>query len=571
MPALAQHSSVYDRINRIVVPYGGQTPAGFSKTNNLAIYSAQFEAWGASTAVNSALKRYLHTAVIQEKSGDMIIYGGTSDTTTDSQGVGRWNGTYRMVLDVDRHMKHAAALGRATAKVTVGQIITDNDTHIPDTIAGVVQHSSVLVDDRQMVVMGGNTNKKSQFKYDDIPFASVYIYDVDTQKWSTQKCNGKIPYPRSEFSASLYKDSIFIFGGINPGDWTKPFNDLYQLNTTTWTWTDKSTASAPPPRYAHRAKTLGHYLIITHGFLAGDIGDPEIYFYDILKGEFVDSYSPKGITRRDLDIQWAAPISPGTKGVLSLALLLLAVAVSISLYYLGVEVWYVASKKPRARAAGISARNHIRSRVMSYADNIRGSAYYQEAAKERSLDEQRAHGEGLDMATVASQTRNRKLSNPIKSVLAASESLGASRSRHQTASEGTSTVISGDRAGRGNTGSQVADEGMRHTRILDEVSSDSPYLVRRLTISSHIPTYTAPRMSRVGSDVLVGEPEFADESGDLNRLSAVNSDGYPMLSSVGLSMIGEEDEEEILLAPRGETHLSHRASVDSALKVVNQE
>ncbi|KAI8320919.1 hypothetical protein GQ54DRAFT_312279, partial [Martensiomyces pterosporus] len=99
MPPLAQHTSVYDRHNHIVVPYGGQTPTNFSRVNSLAVYCTQFQAWGASTVVNSAPKRYLHTAVLQESSGDMIIYGGASDATTDNQDMARWTGVYCMVLD----------------------------------------------------------------------------------------------------------------------------------------------------------------------------------------------------------------------------------------------------------------------------------------------------------------------------------------------------------------------------------------------------------------------------------------------------------------------------------------
>ncbi|KAJ2055862.1 hypothetical protein GGI17_006480, partial [Coemansia sp. S146] len=183
MPPLAQQSSVYDRANHIIVPYGGQTPDTFSKANHLAVFCTKFEAWGASNIVDNDPRRYLHTAVLQVASGDMIIFGGASDATTNHQDNGRWLNVNRMVLDQPKHGIHAAGRGVGDeANIAVGTIITDNGDDTPAAINKIVQHSSVLVNDTQMVVLGGNVYDSVANKAVNLLFDSVHIYDVDRMK-----------------------------------------------------------------------------------------------------------------------------------------------------------------------------------------------------------------------------------------------------------------------------------------------------------------------------------------------------------------------------------------------------
>ncbi|KAJ2845476.1 Leucine-zipper-like transcriptional regulator 1, partial [Coemansia brasiliensis] len=309
MPPLAQHTTVYNRYNHVIVPFGGQSPVGFSKAINLAVYCTLFQAWGASNVVDRDARRYVHTSVLQEKSGDMVIFGGASDDTTaggDSQG-SRWLQVNRLILDNERHNANQRQLGNPVANNTkLGMILHDNGDSTPSNISGVIHHSSVLLNDTQMVVLGGDVydGKAAVMQ----PFNAVYIYDIDTMKWRKQKCTGDVPPSRCVFSASEHKQNIYIFGGVNVTTWSDFYNDLYALDTLTWTWRKMPAPNAPAPRYAHQMKTLGDYLVITHGYIQhanGTYGgDPDIYFYDLNKKTFVSKYSPDGISKKELDVEW---------------------------------------------------------------------------------------------------------------------------------------------------------------------------------------------------------------------------------------------------------------------------
>ncbi|KAJ2895834.1 hypothetical protein GGI21_005103, partial [Coemansia aciculifera] len=405
MPPLAQHSSVYDRVNHIIVPYGGQSPSSFSKANHLSVFCTQFEAWGASNIVDVDPRRYAHSAVLQLSSGDMIVFGGVSDYTTNNQDGTRWRQINRMVLDKPRHVAHAAKLGvRSEGEVGVGTIITDDGDQTPAAIDDLIHHSSVLINDTQMVVLGGDVFIKEENMSMNLPFDTLYVYDLDQMKWSTRNCSGDIPPARSVFSTSQLGSSIFIYGGVNITTWSQLFDDMYELDTNTWKWSKLPTPNAPVPRYAHQMKTLGHYLVITHGYISTGndtyTGDENIYFYDLDKQAFVGSYSPSGIAKTELDTQWIVQTTPKTKGVLSICYILTMVVLLFAVYHLVREFrksrFTGSTGRPRERR-GSSGRGNIRSMVESYAENIRGSSYFFES--KRAANDQRSTFHDTDKAT----------------------------------------------------------------------------------------------------------------------------------------------------------------------------
>ncbi|KAJ2594761.1 Leucine-zipper-like transcriptional regulator 1, partial [Coemansia sp. RSA 1721] len=498
MPPIAQHSSVYDRANHIIVPYGGQVPSTFSQANHLAVYCSQFQAWGTSNIVDADPRRYVHTAVLQEKSSDMIIFGGASDETTDNSQNPRWRNVNRMVLDSFRHQSHMQSLGYNDdihVNSSVGAIITDDGDATPDAIDGVIQHASILMNDTQMVVLGGNTYNAKADKAENLSFKTVYIYDIDKMKWYTRECDGQIPLPRSVFAASRYKNFIYIHAGVNVTDWATFFADLYELDTITWRWRKMPTPNAPIPRYAHQMETLGHYLIITHGYVSngtGYSGDENIYFYDLTKEAFVDEYSPKGISNNELDIQWLAKTTQSTKGILAVCYILTLFVFFAALYYFVKEITEKI-KKQRPVAQRNAASSGIRSKVVSYAGSWRGSAYLFDTKRSKTLGEERRASHDTDGVTLVysaagagrrqSATRTRK-----------SDSGG--RIRSHSVSEGTSTVIDSEMTPlemRSNNG--VLPENMRHTRVLDDAPANEPYVARRLTLSQRVPGYRARRPS----------------------------------------------------------------------------
>ncbi|KAJ2652771.1 hypothetical protein IWW40_000883 [Coemansia sp. RSA 1250] len=465
MPPLAQHTTVYNRYNHVIVPFGGQSPVGFSKAINLAVYCTLFQAWGASNVVDRDVRRYVHTAVLQEKSGDMVVFGGASDDTTaggDSQG-SRWLQVNRLILDNERHNANQRRLGNSAADNTkLGMILSDNGDLTPSNISGVIHHSSILLNDTQMVVLGGDVydGKAAVMQ----PFDTVYIYDIDTMKWRKQNCTGDVPPKRCVFSASQHNQDIYIFGGVNVTNWSDFYNDLYALDTLTWVWRKLPTPNAPVPRYAHQMKTLGDYLIITHGYIQladGKYGgDPDIYFYDLNKKAFVSKYSPSGISKAELDIEWREKRTGKTNAVVAICHILAIVVTLVALYYLVFVCRDIFVNRSRPRARRQSGREGIRSFVESYAETLRPSSYFSRPS--------------VDARTL-----------PRKSFATEGKSGDGSNMRSHSLSEGTTTVVDGEQT-------QRAQENMRHARILDE-SNDTPYVSRKLTLSANIPTYRARR------------------------------------------------------------------------------
>ncbi|KAJ2829622.1 hypothetical protein GGI24_002095 [Coemansia furcata] len=562
MPPLAQQSSVYDRDNHIIVPYGGQTPDTFSKANHLAVFCTKFEAWGASNIVDNDPRRYLHTAVLQEVSGDMIIFGGASDETTNHQNNGRWLNINRMVLDQPRHAIHAAARGIGNeSNVAVGTVITDNGDDTPAAIIKLVQHSSVLINDTQMVVLGGNVYDSVANKAVNLLFDSVHIYDVDQMKWSTQNCTGDIPPARSAFSASLHGSSIYIYGGVNVTGWSQLFGDLYKLDTNTWKWSKLPTPDAPAPRYAHQMKTLGHYLIVTHGYISTGkdtySGDADIYFYDLDRQAFVSSYSPSGISKSELDTQWVDKTTHKTRGILAICYILTMVVFIFAVYYLGDECrksrFTTSPARPRNRRG--SARENIRTMVETYTENLRGSTYFFESKR---ADERRGSHD-TDKATLFSPTGVGRKSfakgtTATESTPSASRAAdGNGRERSQSVSEGTSTVIDSEVTQPERRRSNHAlPENMRHTRVIDNTVNDTPYVSRKLTLSAHIPAYRARRgsegptvrFSEYTSDDVINVSDHEDAGLPSPTPSSVSLDRQLELSAIAENMDDDIDYDE---------------------------
>ncbi|KAJ2238758.1 hypothetical protein GGH98_006428, partial [Coemansia sp. RSA 454] len=314
-----------------------------------------FQAWGASNVLDRDIRRYVHTSVLQDKTGDMIIFGGASDpTTADGQDLNagngeRWFDVNRLVLDDARHNAY-----NTSSNATLGSILKDDGQGTPDVIRGVIHHSSVLLNDTLMVVLGGDVyvNESAVMQ----PFDLLHIYNVDTMKWHTQECTGDIPPLRCAFSASQHERHIYMFGGVNVNDWSTFFNDLYELDTLTWTWRKMPTPNAPSPRYAHQMKTLGKYLIVTHGFIyyedGTNGGDEDIYFYDLQKETFVTRYSPSGISKRELDTEWRVQRTGATDAVSAVCLLLVVLVALIAVYYMLSMLFTRLRPRPRRQSRG---------------------------------------------------------------------------------------------------------------------------------------------------------------------------------------------------------------------------
>lgn len=73
------------------------------------------------------------------------------------------------------------------------------------------------------------------------PFSDIFVYDISSDIWHTQKATGDIPEPRAEFCAGVSAapdDTSFqvtIHGGTDPYQ-SQPYNDVYVLTIPSFRW-----------------------------------------------------------------------------------------------------------------------------------------------------------------------------------------------------------------------------------------------------------------------------------------------------------------------------------------------
>ena len=101
--------------------------------------------------------------------------------------------------------------------------------------------------DRKIVVFGGFQDNTQRFN-------DVWVLDSHTLKWSqpiklrseseiapSAQLASKLsptPLPRGEHAACQIGTIVYVFGGYGGPDWARrDFNDLYALDTETWSWT----------------------------------------------------------------------------------------------------------------------------------------------------------------------------------------------------------------------------------------------------------------------------------------------------------------------------------------------
>jgi len=99
----------------------------------------------------------------------------------------------------------------------------------------------------------------------------VLRYSIPKNRFSLLYATGAKPSARSHFSTSVFKDSIFVFGGRgweSVDDIDK--DDMWQYNSTNNMWTEKiPTGIRPPPRQGHSSIRFGWTIVLFGGY-----GDP---------------------------------------------------------------------------------------------------------------------------------------------------------------------------------------------------------------------------------------------------------------------------------------------------------
>ncbi|XP_075479254.1 uncharacterized protein LOC142520139 [Primulina tabacum] len=105
----------------------------------------------------------------------------------------------------------------------------------------------------------------------------VHVFDTVNMIWSEPVMNGMPPTPRDSHSCTTVGESLFVFGGT---DGRRPLNDLHILDTSTNSWITPSVrGDGPEAREGHCAALIGKRLFIFGG--CGKSENNQIYYDDL--------------------------------------------------------------------------------------------------------------------------------------------------------------------------------------------------------------------------------------------------------------------------------------------------
>lgn len=123
-------------------------------------------------------------------------------------------------------------------------------------------HSLVFYND-SLYVFGGKGAKEEIFK-------DFFRFNLNSRVWAEIKGERAILQPSFGHSATVYQDSMFVFGGW---DGKVCLDDFYQysFNTNIWYNLKRSSGEKPSPRYRHDALEYMGSLYIFGGVNAGQI------------------------------------------------------------------------------------------------------------------------------------------------------------------------------------------------------------------------------------------------------------------------------------------------------------
>eukprot|EP00516_Mucochytrium_quahogii_P000925 CAMPEP_0203746968 /NCGR_PEP_ID=MMETSP0098-20131031/2236_1 /ASSEMBLY_ACC=CAM_ASM_000208 /TAXON_ID=96639 /ORGANISM=" , Strain NY0313808BC1" /LENGTH=4160 /DNA_ID=CAMNT_0050635227 /DNA_START=190 /DNA_END=12669 /DNA_ORIENTATION=+ len=126
-------------------------------------------------------------------------------------------------------------------------------------------HSATVIENRMWVFGGYGGQGYSRRDFNDL-----YILGLDDMEWQkVPAIKGPPPKPRSNHTASLVNDKIYVFGGWNA---TEQFSDLCILDTDALTWTTVDCFTEP--RWGHTAcsvEAIPYWKIFYFGGCTGNL------------------------------------------------------------------------------------------------------------------------------------------------------------------------------------------------------------------------------------------------------------------------------------------------------------
>jgi len=122
-------------------------------------------------------------------------------------------------------------------------------------------HTAVLYG-HQIIIFGGHYHKGAgKFQY----LNDMHILNLESLKWRCKKPSGDIPKPRYGHTATIFGNSMYVFGGR--GKKGVVYRDIDRLNLKTWNWSKmSSTNMMPPARFGHSSTLVGDKIVIFGGY-----------------------------------------------------------------------------------------------------------------------------------------------------------------------------------------------------------------------------------------------------------------------------------------------------------------
>lgn len=125
-------------------------------------------------------------------------------------------------------------------------------------------HAAAAVGKRMFVFGGNNNNEAGVYQVLD----DLHVLDADTLTWSRPETTGCKPTARSGHSLTAIGDKLFLFGGgvwNERQGWVEKFNDVYVLDTRTMHWTKPQCSGVVETSTFPITFAVGRYLFVFGG------------------------------------------------------------------------------------------------------------------------------------------------------------------------------------------------------------------------------------------------------------------------------------------------------------------
>ncbi|PIN23839.1 Kelch repeat-containing protein [Handroanthus impetiginosus] len=139
-------------------------------------------------------------------------------------------------------------------------------------------HSAALIGKRLFIFGGCGKSENSEVYYDDL-----YILNTETFSWKRLIPSGTPPSKRDSHTCSSWKNKIIVIGGEDSSDYY--LSDVHILDTDTLVWCKlNTTGQILPPRGGHTTVGIGKNLFVFGGFSDEQNLYDDVYMLDVENG-----------------------------------------------------------------------------------------------------------------------------------------------------------------------------------------------------------------------------------------------------------------------------------------------